>query len=211
MRTRSASAVILLIVLAIPVVAKKKDPEPDPAMAEITARGRMLYEYDQAAWHATDALLKTNPPKDSLGRYLAKKSDARWIVGFGHLSETRDKFLVAYEATQGATVQDFTVRKLDPPREDASFYLAAARAVDTALHDFQGEKRRYNVAVLPAPSDRLYVYVVPAQTQDDVYPLGGDARYLVSPDGNTIVEKRQLHKSIIENRGEIPQGTHLAA
>ncbi len=99
------------------------------------------------------------------------------------------------------------MKKLDPPREDAAFYLAAARAIDTALRDFQGEKRPYNAAVLPAPSNHLYVYIFPAQTQDGLYPLGGAARYLASPDGNTIVEKRQLHKTIIENRGDIPKGT----
>jgi hydrogenase maturation factor len=44
----------------------------------------------------------------------------------------------------------------------------------------------------------MYVYVVPAQTEQGVYPLGGDVRYLVSPEGSKIVEKRQLHKSIIE-------------
>jgi hypothetical protein len=44
----------------------------------------------------------------------------------------------------------------------------------------------------------MYVYVVPAQTKQGVYPLGGDVRYLMSQDGSKIVEKRQLHKSIIE-------------
>jgi hypothetical protein len=211
MRSRIVPAGILLLVLAnLLVFAKKKDPEPDPAMAEITARGRMLFEYDQAAWHASDALQPANPPKESLGRYIAKKTDAGWTVGFGHLNDTRDKFLVAYEAAQGATLQDFTVSKLDPPREDTSFYLVAARAIDTALRDFQGQKRLYNAAVLPAPSNQLYVYIVPAQTQNGIYPLGGDARYLISPDGSTIVEKRQLHKSIIENRGDIPKGTTSA-
>jgi hypothetical protein len=100
---------------------------------------------------------------------------------------------------------------LDPLQEDTSFYLVAARAIDTALHDFQGEKRPYNAAVLPALSNQLYVYVVPAQTENGVYPLGGDARYLISADGNAIVEKRQLHKNIIENRGEPPKGVTVSA
>jgi hypothetical protein len=118
---------------------------------------------------------------------------------------------VAYEATQGATLQKFTVKKLEPPQEYTSFYLAAAKAIDTSLRDFQGQKRPYNVAVLPAPSNQLYVYVVPAQTENGVYPLGGDARYLISSDGNSIVEKRQLHKSIIESRGDLPKDTTPAA
>ncbi len=203
--------VLSLLLLIFPAAFAKKKTESAPIMPEITARGRMLYEYDQAAWHASDAVQALNPPKESLGRYIAKKSDSGWTVAFGHLNDTRDKFLIGYEAIQGSSPQEFTARKLDEPRPDASFYLFAARAIDTALQDFRGEKRPYNVAVLPAASDQLYVYVMPAQTQNDVYPLGGDARYLISSDGNTIVEKRQLHKTIIENRGDLPKGATPAA
>jgi hypothetical protein len=187
--------------------AGKKKPEPDPVMPDVTARGRALYEYDQAAWHATDAVQAMHPLDQTVGRYLALKSDKGWTVVFGHLNDQRDRFLIGYEATQGATLQEFTVKKLDPPKEDTTFYLAAAKAFDTALHDFQGEKRPYNVAVLPAPSNQLFVYVMPAQTKDRIYPLGGDARYLITADGSTIVGKRQLHKTIMENNPySIPKG-----
>jgi len=204
-------AVWLILLLASISFAGKKKPEPDPIMPDVTARGRALYEYDQAAWHATDALRAAEPATQPLGRYIARKSDAGWTVAFGRLNDQRDEFLVAYEATQGATPQQFTVRKFEPPKTDTSFYLAAAKGIEIALQDFRGERRPYNVAVLPAPSNQLYVYVVPAQTDTKVYPLGGDARYLVSSDGSTIVEKRQLHKTIIENRGELPKGTTPAA
>lgn len=113
---------------------------------------------------------RLHPPDESVGRYLAFKSDKGWTVVFGHLNEQRDRFLIGYEATQGATLQEFAVKKFDPPNEDVNFYLAAARAFDTALHDFRGEKRPYNVAVIPAPSNQLYVYVVPAQTKAGIYP-----------------------------------------
>jgi hypothetical protein len=204
-------AISIVLFLASISFAGKKKSEAVPIMPDVTARGRALFEYDQAAWHATDAVQATHPPTQALGRYIARRSDIGWQVAFGHLNDTRDKFLVTYEATQGTTLQEFTVKKLDPPREDTSFYLAAAKAIDIALHDFQGQNRPYNVAVLPAPPNQLYVYVVPAQTEKGVYPLGGDARYLVSADGNAIVEKRQLHKSIIENRGDLPKGTTPAA
>jgi hypothetical protein len=42
------------------------------------------------------------------------------------------------------------------------------------------------------------VYILPAQTTADVYPLGGDTRYLLSADGSKIIETRQLHKTILE-------------
>lgn len=207
MRKRLTTIILLLFIASISFAGKKKESDA-PVFPDVTARGRALFEYDQAAWHASDALQATNPPKGSLGRYIAHKSDAGWTVAFGHISDQRDKFLMGYEATQGATLLQFTVKKFDPPQEDASFYLMAARAIDTALHDFHGEKRPYNVAVLPASSDQLYVYVLPAQTKAGIYPLGGDVRYLIAPDGGTIVEKRQLHKSILEiPPSSIPKGS----
>jgi hypothetical protein len=200
--------ICLILFLASISFAGKKKLEPDPVMPDVTARGRALYEYDQAAWHATDAVQALHPPDQSVGRYLALKSDKGWTVAFGHLNDQRDRFLIGYEATQGATLQEFTVKKFDPLKEDTSFYLAAAKAIDTALHDFQGEKRPYNVAILPVPPSQLYVYVLPAQTKTGIYPLGGDVRYLMTADGGTIVEKRQLHKSIIEmNPSSVPKGT----
>ena len=211
MLKRLAIVILVLFLISISFAGKKK-PEPDPVMSDVTARGRALYEYDQAAWHATDAVQAMHPPDQSVGRYLALKSDKGWTVVFGHINDQRDRFLIGYEATQGATLQAFTVKKLDPPKEDTTFYLAAAKAFDTALHDFQGEKRPYNVAILPAPPSQLYVYVLPAQTKTGIYPLGGEVSYVMTADGGTIVEKRQLHKTIIElDPSSIPKGSAPAA
>jgi hypothetical protein len=207
MPKRLLTVSLVLFLTSISFAGKKK-AEPDPVMPDVTARGRALYEYDQAAWHATDAVQALHPSDQSVGRYLALKSDKGWTVVFGHLNDQRDRFLIGYEATQGATLQEFTVQKFDPLKEDTSFYLAAAKAFDTARHDFQGERRPYNVAVLPAQLDQLYVYVLPAQTKAAIYPLGGDVRYLITPDGSTILEKRQLHKSILElDPNSIPKGS----
>lgn len=195
--TRRCACITLSILLAVPVFAKKAPAISQNELAQITERGRLLYEYDQAAWHATDAVQATNPRKEEVGRYIACKTDAGWVVEFGHLNEARDTFLVAYIATQGKTLQEFSVEHLVTPQQDTGFYLAAAKAIDLALKDFHGEKRPYNVAVLPALADQLYVYILPAQIENGVYPLGGDARYLISSDGNTIVENRRLHNDIL--------------
>lgn len=199
--------VLILLTASILLAGDKKPKQSSPIMADVTARGRALYEYDQTAWHGTDAVLAMHPPNDWHPRYIARKSDNGWSLVFGVLNEQRDRFVIVYEATQGSTLQDFAAKKLDSPREDTGFYLAAAKAIDTALHDFKGERRPYNVAVLPATNDELYVYVYPAQTKNDIYPLGGDIRYLISADGGSVVEKRQLHKSIIElPPTSIPEG-----
>jgi hypothetical protein len=158
----------------------------------------LLAEYDAAAWHSTDAVKALNPEEGKLGRYVARKVNARWVVVYGRLNETRDKFLVTYEATAAEIPEQFNVKKYDPPQEDNAFYLSAARAIETALAAFTGEKRPYNAAVLPAKSGQLYVYIYPASTETDVYLIGGDVRYLLSPDGSTIQETRRLHNAIIE-------------
>src|SRR5947209_3740812 len=96
--------VVLILISTCLSFAGEKKSKTDPVMSDVTARGRALYEYDQAAWHATDAVLAMHPPEDYRPRYIARKSDSGWTVVFGVLNEQRNKFVVGYEATQGATL-----------------------------------------------------------------------------------------------------------
>jgi hypothetical protein len=180
----------------------RNEPPAKAELAPITERGRDLAGYDAAAWHASDALQAKRPKEGSIGRYIARKTAKGWVVAFGRLDENGEAFVIAYEATQGGKPDEFAVKAMTPPTQDTGFFQAASRGIDTALKDFtehfEGEQRPYNVAVLPAPKGQVWVYLMPAQTKAGVYPLGGDARYLVSADGKQVVEKRQLHKSVIE-------------
>ncbi len=207
-RSMALSLTAFFTALAFPFHASLQETARSPlptaaALAEITERGRLLAEYDAAAWHSTDAVLALKPAEGSLGRYVAKKTGSTWIVVYGKLSDARDKFLISYAATREQASDQFAVERYDPPREDSEFYLSGARAIETALGAFSGEQRPYNVAVVPANSGKLYVYVYPARTHADVYVLGGDARYLISADGTTIEQTRRMHKSIIETKDPI--------
>jgi len=202
---------ILAILLFNSVALAQRNSIPSKAeLAEITERGRQLAEYDVAAWHATDAVLAMKPEKGSFARYLAKKVDNGWTVAFGRFNEKRDKFLIVYEANPGTSPKEFNVKRYDPPKEDIGLYFSAAKAIETVLTDFRGENRPYNVATLPAKLGQMYVYFIPAQTKQGVYPLGGDVRYMVSEDGSKIVEKRQLHKCIIEYCETPPKDKKMA-
>ena len=208
-------ATIAILLSASAALAQRNTPASKTELAEITMRGKQLAEYDVAAWHATDAVMAAKPAEKSIARYIAKKTEDGWTVAFGRFNDKHDKFLIVYEASQGASPMEFNVKKHDPPKEDAGFFLVAAKAIETAVEDFRGENRPYNIAVLPAGSGQVYVYLVPAQTEQGIFPLGGDARYLVSQDGAKIVEKRQLHVSIIEfktppNMQNVEAGFHTA-
>lgn len=182
-------------------------------LAAITARVVLLAEYDTAAWQATDAVKAARPVEGRMGRYIARKTETGWVVDFGRLNEARDNFLVAYEAVQVGSPAKFEVRSFDPAREDTGWNLAAAKGIDTATRDFSGASRPYNIAALPAESEGIYVYLYPAQAKEGVYPIGADVRYRVSPDGTKIIEKRQMHKNIIESvpasaPGKVQGGYH---
>ncbi len=191
-------AILLVVLCGLAAFAQMAAPPSESDLAAITQKGILLAEYDQAAWHATDAVQALKPPQGETTGYIARKVGDEWTVVFGRLNESGDKYLVVYEVKGSLTPKTLTVKKVDPPREEAGFFLSAAKAIQTVLKDFQRENRPYNVAVLPANPLQLYVYIMPAQTQSDVYPLGGDARYLIGDEGGTIVVKRQLHKTILE-------------
>lgn len=188
----------LTAVNAVGTLGQKVTLPAAQELMAITERGIALNEYDQAAWHATDAVQTANPKTVEGQRYIAKKENGRWTVVFGKLSADKSLFHIYYEVAQQIKPQEFKVKEETPERADNGFYLVAARAIEVALGDFRGEKRPYNEAVLPAPQDQLFVYVYPVQTKARVYPLGGDVRYLISSDGTKILEKRQMHKTILE-------------
>lgn len=188
----------VLAVLLPPAGAQEFQTPTTEELAAVTERGRMLYEYDQAAWHSTDAVQTANPKTVEGQRYIARKVNGNWTVVFGKLHDEGRRFAITYEASEQATLRDFAVRKEPEEREDQGFFLYAARAIEVAMKDFGKANRPYNVAVLPAQAEQLYVYLYPAQTAARVYPLGGDVRYLVAADGTKLLEKRQMHKTIIE-------------
>jgi hypothetical protein len=166
-------------------------------LKETTDRGRLLYQYDQAAWHATDAVEATNPKHEEMGRYIAVPTAKGWVVAFGRLNDTRDAFLPSYLAIQGKSIKEFTVEHYDSPKRETGYYLFAAKAIDLALKSFHGEKRPYNVAALPAQQGQLCVYIYPAQTENGIFPLGGDERYLISADGTTIIDDHRMHNDVL--------------
>ena len=140
-----------LILLMVSIVAsaqtERTTPGSEAELAQITERGRSLAAYDVAAWYGTDAVLALKPTEGSVVRYIAKRNGDSWTVAFGLLNESRDKFIINYEAVQGSTPKEFTAAKLAPPKEDTGFFLFAARAIETSLADFKGQSRPYNVAV----------------------------------------------------------------
>ena len=181
-----------------PLAAQGSPPSPD-SLAGIAERGRLLAEYDQAAWHATDAVALLNPGDDEIRGYIAQRRDGKWTVSFGRMSDDGNAYLVAYDARENASQSNgFVVTRHAPARRETGDLAGAARALDVTRTDFGTPTRSYNSAVIPAGNGEWFVYLVPAQTRPGIFPLGGDVRYRVSSDGRNIKAKRRLHNTILE-------------
>jgi hypothetical protein len=197
------------------ITKSRNNPGSKEELDAITDRGKKLFHYDLAAWQATDALKEMNGSDGSkITNYIAKEENGRWMVYFGRLNENKDKFLVVYEASQIGDSLEFKIRENSNPREDDGFLLAGKKAIETAKIDFGHRARTYNISVFPASSGCMYVYFLVAQKDPKSFPLGGDVRYLISPDGSRILEKRIMHLAVSEYKvpdsGKVQNSFHTA-
>jgi hypothetical protein len=170
--------------------------EKSPDLAGVTERGRALFAYDEAASRGTDAFFSLKPDTRGLAHYICIKTSAGWTVSFPKWNATHDRLMVVYEAKE--TGGKFVALKFDKPSAAKEDLLGKERALELATADFGKPVRPYNSAILPAPGGNLYVYLYPGQIKADVFPIGGDVRYTVSADGQHIIEKHQLHKTLMD-------------
>lgn len=89
-------------------------------------------------------MIALKPAQGAVARYIARKTDAGWVVVFGRFSETKDAFLIVYEATQGSSPKEFNVKTNEPPQKDTGFFYPAAQGIQLSLENSHLEKRPYN-------------------------------------------------------------------
>jgi hypothetical protein len=104
----------------------------------------LLVEYETASSNATDSVVALKRARGTVQRYIARKTEAGWVVAFGKFNETEDAFMVAYAATQGRDLRQFTVKTYDPPQKDTAFFYIAAKAIEISPQNAHLQKRLYN-------------------------------------------------------------------
>lgn len=193
-------------------------PPSQDSLDHITARGRLMYDYDQVAWHGTDAMMKlrqslNDPITARTAVYIVERTPTGWRFLNGSFNTTQDTFFVAYEATRSASDTTMAAHAVQPARPETGSALFAVRAATLAREKFGPVQRRYNSIVIPADSSGWFVYILPASSNAG-WVLGADARYHISADGRTVLESRRLHNTIVTYpmtppRGSVPtSGAH---
>ena len=199
---RIAFAVLLVVLAFAPAHAQsnaKKD-SLDVAQAEANRLGFLLYAYDQAAWHGSDAvvpLFDNETLSDLVSGYIVEEVPEGWRVGFGRLAADSSVFLAAYESVLDTSYAVLSAVAHPQPARRSGFARDAKMAAEAASRAFTPvEDVRHNTAVLPGPGGTLYAYVLPAQPDHLVYYVGGDVRYTYDPATATIVEETPLHRTM---------------
>src|SRR5437867_149019 len=182
-----------------PATAGDKFSVPsDTLIAGIEERGRFLADYDQAAWHATDAFMALKPELNTGNTMLARRRpDGRWTVLFARLNAAADTLYVLYEALPTERPDSFVMLAHHPAIPRTGDERLAAAALHAAMADFGTPERTYNSYVLPRPDRAVWVYFLPAQTEATFFPHGADVRYLIAADGRRILDKHPMHRALL--------------
>jgi hypothetical protein len=79
-------ALLSMTLFSLLLMAEQKDPPSDRELAGVTSHGRMMAEYDIAAWHATDAVRAVVQPGSEVKHafYIARKGERGWTVVLGN-------------------------------------------------------------------------------------------------------------------------------
>lgn len=188
--------------------AKPLSPELKAQMEANLARGDLLYEYDQAAWHSTDAMMAAVPEslKKLLRGFVITADGEDFRATYYGIDNGRE--FAVYSATwTGKEIVRPMLHAAEPrptvtPEEHR---LISARSVALNVEVIKKlgfcSEASPNVAVIPGktPSDRISVYVMTPQSENGRWPLGGHHRIDVK-DGR-IVSQRAFTKSCVNLGG----------
>lgn len=171
-------------------------PSNEQRIVEAANLGRLIYAFDRAAWVSSDALTATIP-KDQLARvggYVVEPSDARTlrVTYYRGSAAAAQAFFVA-DVREGKVVRK---ELLATPVALSANQVVLARARDVAAE--RARERSYksctplpfNTVVVPSRNGGpIAVYLLSAQQDAETYPMGGNYRVIVAPDGAVLASR----------------------
>lgn len=205
-------AVTAALLLA-PITARAQTAEQKVATDLALQRGKLLYAYDQAAWHGSDDMLKkVERPQDVVGGWIVDgPAEAPTIIFFDrNLADPHAVYIGQFrgsELVSSHAVGSSDDASLSPARKA----MIAAR--QKGLAAWRAQKPLFcseaspNSVVLPPEREGgpYLVYVMTPQTQANAWPLGGHFRVEVGTDGK-IGPARGFTKSCLTIPGAPRKG-----
>lgn len=182
----------LALALAPAALAQTGNADEASALKAATERGRLLYDYDQAAWHGTDDMLtRIREPRDKVGGWIVDgKPGATELVFYD--KDIADPHAVYVARFDGSKLLSSHVlgaaedRSLSPLRKRM---IAAVRVASDALVGAGVQRcaagQPFNTVTLPPATEDgpISVYYLTPQPDLKTVPFGGHYRIDVSADG----------------------------
>lgn len=197
----------LVLVLAGPTLAREQKRGSETISADDKSvlqsaldLGLELFKFDQAAWHATDALL--DDMDDSLtreiGGWVVTPVDAGHRVTFWKPSG--DHFSGVFSAIyDGNKITEREILKAENAALDPE-QIALIRAQQlTDPNDLERcSNKPFNIVVMPSgkDNDSIYVYYLTPQTSTSSIPIGGHYRFEVA--NGKVIDQRSFTNSCFE-------------
>lgn len=178
-------------------------------LSETERLGLQLYQLDQAAWIATDAMLGAGLGGIPAQGWLALPAGPSFVVRFvGACGDAPCSYLDVYLQSQPPEVV-----RLEPPVVLPETEAAMWRARQLALaSNFRKCTPTYNTVVVPVEQGAAAawrVYLLAASADPDAVVLAGHHRVTVSADGRSLLSEEPLSKSCLVN--ELDSNVGVAA
>lgn len=191
--------IAILAGFAAPVAAKTDlETEYATEIAEAERLGRIIHDYDIAAWVATDLLV------ERVGDLRGKVTG--WIVE----DEGKGERVLFYRGSNGLFMPAYSMTVENGKASDVSF---KAYAENDALTPTQtamikarerglatgvsGCSKSYNTVVIPDEAIGYLVYVLAATTDPTTVQIGGHLRHDVDASGENVVGFRKFTNSCL--------------
>lgn len=185
-------AIIAALFLSAPALGQDASQSDKAHAAE--ALGKVLWEYDQAAWHATDQLqvdLAGKAPPQGAAGFLVEPVEAGGLDAIFYGSRSGAYYVIARYHWQGGTKVSGGLAKVETETLDPvglrmiAARNAAVRAAEKGLDGvFLCSHSPPNTIVLPPDADgSVSVYLLSSTLDAGEYPLGGHSRIDIDTNG----------------------------
>lgn len=199
---------VLAVALALSVgtLAQARAPDEAARIEQALERGRLIYDYDQAAWHSTDVMLKALPRKrlnEIRGWVVEPDGDALSVLYYGYDGDTPYGVFRA-RFKDGKVGASGEIAATGPRGLTAiESRMALARKVAADSNPPGCVKKPFNSVVVPPVSETapVEVYLLTPQMKTGEYPFGLHYLVTVGADGK-VASTRPFTRSCFVMSGK---------
>jgi hypothetical protein len=178
--------------------------ELQPAIDEAIRRGTLIYQYDQAAWHSTDAMMAAikNPEKAGVKGWIVLNAEQG--VKVIYYAKDDQGLYAAYSAIwTGAKIIEGTVYALNEREALSPEEVRIANIFQSMPKDGIWTCSKQNANIVTLPREALEgsdsIYILTPQSVLGVYPAGGHNR--VDMKDGSFVSRRPFSKGCLDLGG----------